>query len=330
MQLWGERYNTRMGDIFAVQEDIARDISRGLRLKLAPKDETLRPRRHTVNPEAYRLYLLSRHELNKGPTEGFKKALEFARQATETDSTYAPAYTTLADSYQWLGQVGQLPYREAFSRAKAAAMRALEIDETLPEAHTALAAAVRDLDWDWAEAERGFRRAMELDPNSADAHQGYGNYQTNFGSLREGIAELKPAVELDPLSPPRHVGLFFAYYFARQYDQALEPVRKAMELDPDLDPPLTHFLLGWIHREKGMYEKAIDEFEKAGNSVHILGHLGNAFARADRVTEARDCIRELKKRLAEESVGSYEVGLVYAGLGEKDLAFESGTGLRRA
>ena len=235
MQLWGERYNTRMGDLFAVQEDIARDISRGLRLKLAPKDETLRPRRHTVNPEAYRLYLLSRHELNKGTTEGLKKALEFARQATETDSTYAPAYTALAGSYEWLGQAGQLPYREAFSRAKAAATRALEIDETLPEAHTALAAAVLDLDWDWAGAERGFGRAIELDANSADAHQGYGHYHMIFGSLPEGIDRLKRAVELDPLSPRRHLALFFAYYFARQYDQALEPLREAAKLDPDFN-----------------------------------------------------------------------------------------------
>ena len=172
-------------------------------------------------------------------------------------------------------------------------------------------------------AERGFRRAIELDANSADAHGGYGRYYTICGSLPEGIARQKRAVELDPLSPRRHLGLFFAYYFARQYDQALEPLREAAKLDPDFN---AHLFLAWIHREKGMHEKAIDEFEKAaekaGNRVHTLGHLGNAFARAGRVTEARDCVRELKKRLAEESVGGYEVGLVYAGLGEKDLAFE--------
>ena len=172
-----------MRDIFAVQEDIAGNISRGLRLKRAPRDETLLTKRHTVNPEAYRLFLLSRHERSR------INALEYARQATETDPAYAPAYVALADSYNALGGAGQLPYREAYSRAKEAATRALAIDETLPEAHTALARAVKWLDWDWAGAERGFRRAMELDPNSADAHAGYGIYQTTFGSLREGIAE---------------------------------------------------------------------------------------------------------------------------------------------
>jgi eukaryotic-like serine/threonine-protein kinase len=315
-QLWGEQYTARMRDIFAVQEDIAGDISRGLRLKLAPRDETLLTKGRTGDPEAYRLFLLSRHERSN------IKALEYARQATERDPTYAPAYAALADSYLALGGAGQLPYREAFSGAKAAATRALALDEMLPEAHVALARAVRDGDWDWAGAERGFRRAMELDPNSADAHQLYGIYQTNFGSLREGIAQAKRAVELDPLSTRRQLGLFFAYYFGRQYDQALEPVRKAMELDAAFDP---HFFLGWIYREQGMYERAIDEFKKAaekgGNRVHSLGHLGNAYARAGRVTEARACIRELQRRFPKEAIGGFEIALVYAGLGEKDLAF---------
>jgi serine/threonine-protein kinase len=320
-QLWGERYNTRMGDIFAVEEDIARDISRGLRLKLAPRDETLLARRHTRHPEAYRLHLLSRHERNRFTAEGARKALEYARRATEIDPTYAPAYVVLAESYNHLGHGGQPPYREAYSRAKQAATRALELDETLPEAHTALATAVLFLDWDWARAERGFTRAIELNPNSADAHQGYGLYQMNLGSVRGGIAQEKRAVELDPLATLRHAGLFLGYYFGRQYDQALEPLREAMELDPSFSP---HLFLGWIHRERGMYEKAVDEFEKAKASVrlHALGHLGNAYARAGRAREARECIRELKERLAEEAVGAYEIALVYAGLGQKDLAFE--------
>jgi TolB-like protein len=149
-QLWGERHNTRMGDILAVEEDIAGHISRGLRLTPAPEDETLLNRRLTVNPEAYRLFLLSRHERSRITAEGSRKALEYARQATERDPTYAPAYAALAESYNALGGAGQLPYREAYSRAKAAATRALALDETLPEAHTALARAVLYLDWDWA------------------------------------------------------------------------------------------------------------------------------------------------------------------------------------
>jgi serine/threonine-protein kinase len=322
-QLWGERYNAMMGDIVTVHENIARDISRGLRLRLTPADGTLLSRSHTKNPEAYRLYLLSRHELNRRTPEGFKKALEFSRQATETDPTSALAYAALADSYQWLGDAGQLPYREAFSRAKAAATRALAIDESLPEAHTSLARAVLELDWDWAGAERGFRRGIELDPNSAEAHQGYGLYHIIIGSVREAIAEEKRAVELDPLSPSRHVGLFFAYYSGRQYDDAIRQIREAIKLDRDFD---AHFYLALIHREQGRYEEAADEFDKAaekgGNRAHTLGHLGNAYARAGRVREARECIRKLKVGLAEKGVGAYEVGIVYAGLGEEDPAFQ--------
>jgi tetratricopeptide (TPR) repeat protein len=145
----------------------------------------------------------------------------------------------------------------------------------------------------------------------------------NLGSTREAIAEQTRAVELDPLSPGRHVGLFFTHYFGRQYDQALAPLREALQLDPQLN---THFFPAWIHREQGTYGRAIDEFEKAmekgGNRLHSLGHLGNTYARAGRVREARECIRELKKRMAEESIGEYEIALVHAGLGETDQTFE--------
>ena len=170
--LWGELYNTRMGDIFAVQEDIAGAISRGLRLKLAPRDETLLAKRPTENAEAYRLYLLSLYERNKFTPDGTRKALEYAQQAIEKDPMYAPAYVALASAYQSLGNLGQLSNREANSRARTAATKALEIDETLPEGHAALAHIRWYLDWEWTAAERGFKRAIELNPNSADAQRG--------------------------------------------------------------------------------------------------------------------------------------------------------------
>ena len=193
---------------------------------------------------------------------------------------------------------------------------------TLPEAHTALAAAVLDLDWDWAGAERGLRRAIELDANSADAHQGYGQYHMLFGSLPEGIAREKRAV-FDPLSPRRHLALFFAYYFARQYDQALEPLREAAKLDPDFIP--ISYSRGFTGKRECTRKPLTSSKERAGEGRQPGPHPGppgERVARAGRVRETRDCIRELKKRLADESVGGFEVGLVYAGLGEKDLAFE--------
>ena len=204
-QLWGERYSTKMGDIFTVQEDIARDISRGLRLKLAPRDETRLTTHRTRNPEAYRLYLLSRHELNKFPNaEGLKRALEYAQQATEKDLAYSGAYAALATAYTRLGGASVLPSREAYSKAKTAATKALEIDETLSEAHAALAAAVLYLDRDWAGAERGFKRAIELNPNSAAARRAYGFYLLQVGSSQEGLEHIeasrgaRPPVAAEP------------------------------------------------------------------------------------------------------------------------------------
>ena len=255
-QLWGERYNTRMGDLIAVQDDIANDISRGLRLKLAPKDEARLTRRRTESSEAYRLYLLSRHELNKPSPEGPRKSLEYAQQATEKDPTYAPAYAALARAYIRLGIYEMLPARQAHSRAKTAATKALEIDETLPEGHLTLAYAVY-LGWDWAGAQRGFKRAIELDPNSADSHAAYGNYLVVVGRRpREGIEHLKRAVELDPMSAKTRADLGWGYYADRQYDEALGMAREALEFGSE-----PHFLgfRGMSYREKGMYEEAIAE-----------------------------------------------------------------------
>jgi len=321
-QLWGELYNTQLGDVFSVQKDIAGQISRGLRLKLAPENETLRARSHTQDPEAYRLYLLSRHELSKGTPEGVKKALDYARQATESDPAFGQAYATLARSYNWLGVTAQLPYREAYSGAKEAATRALMLDETLAEAHTELASAVLQLDFDWAGAERGFRRAVELNPNSAPAQQGYGFYLSVVGAFEESIEYTRRGVELDPLSAESHLSLVLSYYFARQFDAARQQVEEALELESDQS---FHYYLSWIHREQAQYQDAISEAQRARGSepypIQILGHVGNTYARAGRVAESRECLRELKET-REGGVGAYEVALIHAGLGEKDQAFE--------
>jgi TolB-like protein/Flp pilus assembly protein TadD len=323
-QLWGKRYNTRMGDVFAAEEEIAGDISRGLRLKLLPRGETLLAKRHTENAEAYRFYLLSRHEFYKSTPEGTRKALEYARRATEEDPSYAPAYAALAMLFVRRHGDGSIPLEEANSRAKAAATQAVEIDETLAEGHTALAQVELRLDWDWAGAEREFKRAIELDPNSPDAHAGYGSYLLAVGRRSEqGIEHAKRAVALDPLSPQWRSNLAYTYYFDRQYDLALATVKVALASDPGLD---FSNVLGWIHRERGAYEEAIAELRKSGdrapNAFFFLGQLGNAYARAGRVREARRCLKELKDRIGEGNVGAYEASLLHAGLGEKDQACE--------
>ena len=208
-QLWGERYSTRMDDLFAVQEDIAGNISRGLRLKLAHRDEGLATRRQTVNPEAYRLYLLSRYELSKDTVEGHKKAIEYAQQATEKDPSYAAAYVALAQAHASYSAMGEIPYREGYSRSRTAATRALQLDDTIPEAHSALAVTMVFLDWDWAGAERELKRALELNAGSAEAHDVYGFHLVVLGQRKEGIEHAKRALALDPLSLSCRVRLFW-------------------------------------------------------------------------------------------------------------------------
>jgi tetratricopeptide (TPR) repeat protein len=229
----------------------------------------------------------------------------------------------LADSYIVLGMFLQLSNRDALSRARTAAMKALEIDESLPEAHTALAHVQSRLDWDWGGAERGFKRALELNPNSAEAHGGYSFHLTQTGRFEESMAHAKRAVELDPLTLRHRQHIAFVYFFARQFDQALKVYRDILEFDPNMHP---HLMFGWIYREKGKYEEAIADFREIlkqdPGAAAALGHLGNAYARAGRVREARECLRKLKQRSNADKVGTYEVAFIHAGLGEKDQAFE--------
>jgi tetratricopeptide (TPR) repeat protein len=256
--------------------------------------------------------------------ERIKKALEYAQQAVESDATYAPAYAMVAQAYLMLGGHEFLSNKEAMSRARTAALKALEIDETVPEAHMALGWVRAVFDWDWAGADRAFRRAIELNPNSPDAHFGYSGYLAPMGRFQEGMAHAQRALELDPLTPQRRRRIGQMHYFSRQYDRALGTFRAALEFDPELGG--AHFWLGWIYREKGMFEEAIAEFRKAlGDEPRqppTVGHLGNAYARTGRVREARECLRELKQRSKVDTVGTYEVAFIHAGLGEKDEAFE--------
>ena len=321
-QLWGKQYNPGVGNVFAVQEDIASDIAQELRLKLTPRGKSVLAKRGTVNNEAYQLYLKSRYSAS-GPG-GWKKSLEYARQAIEKDPNYALAYAEIAQTYNFAGEMGWLPYSEAYSKAKAAASKALGIDPTLPQAHTALANVLMKFDWDWAGAEREYKRAIELNPNSADTHGGYGSYLMLMGRGQEAIAQEKQAVELDPLQAGEYLGLTYAYYDAHDYDQGLKEVQKFHEMAPSSGFTWFDAIL---HVEVGKYREAIPEFKKmAGNGPippFVLGHMGNAYARAGMTAEARNCLRELKEELKKDNrVGTYEVALIYAGLGEKDQAFK--------
>ena len=325
-QIWGEQYNRRASDIFTLQEEIARDISDKLRLKLTGEEIRRLSERHTENIKAYHAYLRGRYCWNKRTEEGLKKSIEYFRQAIEMEPTYALAYAGLADAYTVLGSFGisALAPCEAFPRAKEAAARALEIDETLAEAHASLANSLAYYDWDWAEAHREFARAFELKPGCTTAHHWYGLiYLTSMGRLDEAFAEIKRAHELEPLSLSINTDFGFLPYLMRRYDQAIDAYRKALELDQNF--VYTHWKLGLAYEQKAMYEEAIAEFQKAialsGGSAQAVVLLGHAYAVSGRQQEALQVLDELRELSKRRYVSSYRVAAIHLGLGETERAF---------
>ncbi|TET25767.1 MAG: hypothetical protein E3J76_01025, partial [Candidatus Aminicenantes bacterium] len=231
--LWAETYDRKLASIFDIQDEISKAITEALRIELIDKEKALLVKRYTKNLEAYNLYLKGRYFWNKRTEEGYQKSLEYFQEAIEKDPTYASAYTGIADYYNLLGYYDYLPPKEAFPKAKAAAEKALEMDETLAEAYNSLAMVKENYDWDWKGAEREYRRAIELNPNYATAHQWYAGYLGAMGRHDESIAENKQAQELDPLSPIIGADLGTNFISARQYDQAIEEFQKVLEMDPD-------------------------------------------------------------------------------------------------
>jgi len=316
--LWGEQYSARIGDILTVQEEIAREIARGLRLGLTRGDAIGLRERSTKHSGAQRLYLLSLYELNQGTRESFQKAIDYAQRATEEDPTFAAAYALLAIAYGADSAQGGSPYRESNLRSRMAAIKALELDETLPEAHAILARSLMFLDWDWSEAKEALERALALNPSLAPAHVAYGNFLINVAGRPEaGLEHVRRAVALDPLSADRRLGLVFAYYGCRRYEEAMTAAREGGE-------SLAAGPLMMIYREMGMYDEAIDAGRKflARAQLGCEGHLGNTYARAGKLREARACLDEISAQVESRGVGEYSMALVHAGLGNTDQAIQ--------
>jgi tetratricopeptide (TPR) repeat protein len=260
-QLWGEHYNRKLSDIFAVEEEISREISEKLRLRLSREQKKKLTRRYTDNTEAYQTYLKGRFYWNKRNEEGLRRGIEYFQQAIDLDPGYALAYAGLADSYNLLAGYSALSPREAFPRAKAAARKALEIDDTLAEAHTSLAFVMLAYDWDWAIAESTFKRAISLDPTYATAHHWYALLLVATSRPLEAVVEVKRAQELEPLSLAISTGLGFVYHLNRDYDRAIEAFGKTLEMEPSFT--LARRRLGQTWLAKGMFESAVAEIERA-------------------------------------------------------------------
>jgi serine/threonine protein kinase/tetratricopeptide (TPR) repeat protein len=322
-ELWGQQYDRKLADIHSLQGDIVHEITDKLRLRLTDKEEKRLTRHSTENAEAYQLYLKGRYYWNKRTPDGIHKAIENFQEAIEKDPNYALAYSGLADCYQV--PANPLPPRQRMPQAEAAAMKALELDNTVVEAHTTLARVLYAYDWDWSGAEKEFKRAIELNPRYAPAHQWYGAYLSATGRFREASAEEKRAQELEPLSLIMNFEVALGLYQARNYDQAIDQFQKTLELDPNFPPP--HTYLPAAYEQKGMFEEAIAGFQRgipvtegADNTLTMAG-LAHAYAVSGRKTEARRLLAELQ-RLSEQSyVPAHDVALVYTGLGERDKAF---------
>ncbi len=293
-------------------------------MRLTGEERKRLTKRPTENTQAFQAYLKGRYYWNRRTEEGLQKGVQYFQEAIESDPNYALAYAGLADSYDLLPRYGFVAPEEGFPKGKAAAMKALEIDDTLAEAHSSLGYAQFFHDWDWVSGEKEFKRALELNPGYATAHHWYSLYLRASGRLEEAVSEIKRAQELDPLSLIINSNVGLVLYHSRSYDQAIEQFHKTIELDPNFAS--VHIRLGKAYEQKQMYAQAIDEFRRAGTlftSSEITGSLGHAYALSGNKDEALKLLGELKELSKHRYVSSYYLALIYIGLGEKDRAFES-------
>jgi len=324
-QLWGEQYNRKLADILLLQEDLSREISQKLRLKLTGEEKARLTRRYTENTEAYQLYLHGRYWWNKRNPEALQKGLQFFQQAIEKDPGYALAYVGLSDSYNLLPSYAYdaMPPREAMPKARVAALRALELDPALGEAHVSLGQVLAGYDWVFPAAEREYKRAIELNPGYASAHHFYALCLIAMSRLEEAIAEEHRALELDPLSLIIRQNLARALGYARRYDEAIAGERKVLEMDPSFYT--AHFRLGAVLMATGDKEAALAEFRKAlevsRGGLIPLAYLGNAEARTGNRREAVEILGRLAQLSKQRYIPAYYFAIVYAGLAQKDQAF---------
>jgi DNA-binding winged helix-turn-helix (wHTH) protein/TolB-like protein/Flp pilus assembly protein TadD len=322
--LWAGTFDERLSDIFSVQDSISQRVAAALELELTEAQRSLLTRRDTSDSEAYQLYLRGRFFWNKRSRDGFERGAAYFRQAVEQDPAYALAYTGLADSHIGMAFYHYAAPRSAMPLARAAALRALEIDDALAEAHASLAHVKTNYEWDWAEAERLSRRAIALEPDYATAHQWFGiHYLAPLGRVEEAIAETRRARQLDPLSPVFNAFVGAALFFARRHDEAIEECRKTIDLHPDFG--VAHWYLGRAYLQKGLFQEALAELQKAlalsGGSPLMKGTLGVGYALAGDRAAAERTVVELEKLRADGYASALDLADIHAALGDRERAF---------
>jgi serine/threonine protein kinase len=323
--LWADSYERNLHDVLSLQREVAQTIAEKIKITLTPEEQKRLKTTRPVNPEAYEAYIKGRYYWNKRNSEGMLKCIELFQKAIEIDPTYARAYAGLADSYIVLGGWDVYPPKEVFPRAKAAALKALEIDDNLAEAHTALAAIQVPFEFDWVAAEKGFKRAIELNPNYATAHQWYAECLSSLGRHEEAMAEIQRAKELDPLSLIIQSAEAVFLYIDRQYDLAIEQCHKVLEMDPTY--LAAHLFLMWSYEAKGMHDDALSETIKVarlwGLDDQILEELQNAYFQQGMKGVHQAFIEISENEISQgEYVAAYEIALQYALIDDKEKAFE--------
>jgi len=321
-QLWGEEYERKVSDVLSVKQAIVLEVTEKLRLRLSGEEQQRLVKRDTTNAEAYQFYLRGRYFWNKRTADGLKKAIEQFQQAIDHDPNYALGYVGLADCYVLLEEYAGVPSSETLPKARAAADRALQIDDSLAEAHTSSAYIYQKL-WRWAEAEEEYKRAISLNPNYPTAHHWFTIYFRTKGQIDDAMREIKRAQELDPLSLVISDNVAFVYLLKNDLNSAIEQCQRVIELDPGF--PYAHDVLGAAYLKQRRYEEATAEFQKAvelsGRESQILSDLGYCYAVTGRRAEALAILKELEEKYARrESSGQFLAG-VYTGLGDKDQAF---------
>ncbi|MDT7807761.1 MAG: hypothetical protein QOJ70_1574 [Acidobacteriota bacterium] len=320
--LWAAKFDESFTNIFAIQDSISEQVAVALALKLSGEEQSRLTKNYTENTDAFQLYIRGRYFWNLRTVEGLQKAIVYARQAIALDPTYAPAYVGMADSYNLLpGYGGHAPH-ESFPRAKAAAMQALEIDEALAEAYTSLGFVNYRYEWNWAEAERSFRRSIELKPNYATAHHWYGESLAAAARFDESLAMLTRARELDPLSLPINTDYAQTLFFTRRFVECEAHLRETLEMDERF--VRAHIVRGTALEQMGKYEEAAAAFERAaelsGRNPFALSGLAHVYALAGKRRAAREILKHFEDASRERYVSGYNRAVVHIGLGEKEKA----------
>jgi len=321
--LWAESYERDFRDILAVQNDIAQKVANEVKIALTPEERARLENAPRVDPRAHELYLKARYYWNKRTDDSVKRALAAFQSALDQDPTYAPGYAGMADCYNILGYYNALQPLEAYRRGRAAALKALELDDSLAEAHATLGVVKRDFEWDWSGAEAEFDRALALNPGCVEAYHWRGTLFSMLGRHAEALREKMRALATDPLSVVIRTDLARMSYFARDYDQAVKEFRAALEMDPNFGS--AHLWLAHVYEQKALFEEAVRELKIGidlyGDSTYALAKLGHAYAIAGKTEEARAILKQLHALSNDRYVSPYDIAVIHAGLRESDEAF---------